>query len=375
MEKKRISTSRRNFFIINTITLLISLSGEMVYSVLPFYLVSVIGASYIVVGIIEGFLELLSNFVKIFAGYISDFKQKKYLLIYSFVLSLIGRIYLSFSKNWQDVLIYTAFESISDGTRAPSIDILLATKRKFLGRIYGINRVFENVGGLIGIFLALLFSLFFLGDLKSYNIYFFLTAIPIIACIFFALFLKEKLKRRRRIKAISLEILYPEYLLLFFVLSFANFGYSFYILKVYQSLDSQYKTIGIYMFFYFLLAVVSYFTGRFFDYIGEKRFIYVSVLLFFSSHLLMIYLPIVGFVNFAVADAFMDIGVWAILGQKIKFRRGFVFGMYHFTIGISSLLASLMAGYLWDNFNSEAPFLMGVFASVVAFFIIKYILR
>ncbi|MDQ7055653.1 MAG: hypothetical protein Q9M89_03870 [Persephonella sp.] len=59
---------------------------------------------------------------------------------------------------------------------------------------------------------------------------------------------------------------------------------------------------------------------------------------------LMINFPICGFAVFAVADAFLGIGIWATIRKKVKFRKGFVFGTYHFAVGFSSLLAGLTAG-------------------------------
>ncbi len=347
----------------------------MVYAVLPFYMVGVLGVSYVIIGIIEGFFELVSNIIKIFSGYVADFRKKKYLIAYSLGLSVVGRIYLGLSKKWEDVMIYTVFESISEGSRTPPIDILLSSRKKLLGKVFGLNRAFENAGGMLGIGLAFLASITFLENKVDYNIYFLSSIIPVTFAFILSLFIKEKLKAKKYIKQISLEILYPEYLVLFFVLSFANFGYSFYILKVYDATGSQNATISMYMFFYMFLIATSYFSGRFFDSIGEKRFVFLSIILLFSAHLFMVHFPVVGFINFAIADAFLDIGVWAILGQKVKFRRGFVFGMYHFTIGISSFLSSIMAGYLWDNFGSEYPFFMGVIACMISFILFFKILR
>ncbi len=347
----------------------------MVYAVLPFYLITVLNSPYIVVGILEGFFELVSNVIKVFSGYISDFRKKKYLIAYSFGLSIIGRFYLGFSKKWEDVMIYYLFESVCEGTKTPPIDILLSSKKKLLGKIFGINRVFENIGGLTGIFIAFFSSLYFLNEKSDYNIYFLFSVIPVSIAFILSFLIKEKVSFKRYMKNLSLEIIYPEYLVLFFLLSFASFGYSFYILKVYGSTESQGETISLYMLFYICLIITSYLSGKFFDFIGEKRFLFICIVLLFTAHFFMVYFPIIGFLVFAVADAFLDIGVWAILGQKVKFRKGFVFGMYHFTIGISGLFASLLAGYLWDNFGSEFPFLMGMFSSFFSFIFYLKILR
>jgi len=359
--------------VINTVTFLIAVSYEMVFTVLPFFLVNTLGVSMIIIGLIEGGYDLITNFVKIFAGYWSDFLSKRKMLITGILFSIASRGYFILGKKWDDILLAVSLEAASEGIQVPVSDTILSSeKKKNLGKIFGINRAVESIGYFTGIFIAFLYTLYFLKDVP-YQTYFYLSLIPLFLALGTVFLIKEPVKKEKTypVPIVSWEFFFPKYLILFFVLSFANFGYSFYILKIYGDVLSESKTIGVYVFFTVLIAVSSYLSGKFYDKVGEKRFLLITIYLFFLSHLLMINIPVIGFLIFALADAFLEIGIWATVGKKVKFRKGFVFGTYHFTVGFSSLIAGLIAGYLWDSFGAEAPFIMGCTASIVAFVIIK----
>ncbi len=367
---------KKNFLgtvmIINFITFLLSLSYEMVFSVLPFFLVNSIGVSMFVIGIIEGGYDLVSNLVKIFSGYWSDFLSRKRIIFWTIFLSIFGKLYFIFGKKWDDFILGVVLEATSDGSLAPVKDtILSAEKKENLGRTFGINRAFENIGSFLGIFIALIFLIFYL-ETVDYQEYFYLSLAPLFLSLLLLIFLKiPREKKPARIKIVTWEIFFPRYVFLFFLLSFANFGYSFYILKIYKQVENEAVTVGIYLLFSIIIGLAALVSGKFFDRLGEKKHLEITVIMFILSHLFMIIFPVIGFIMFAFADAFLDIGIWATLGKKVKFRKGFVFGMYHFTVGFSSLIAGIIAGYLWESINAEAPFIMGVIASSIAFFIIK----
>lgn len=368
MDKRKISA----IAIINILTFLISFSYEMTFTVMPFFLVNALGVSMVVIGIIEGGYDLVSNLVKILAGYWSDLFSKKKFLLTGIFMSIAARFYFIFGKKWDDILMGTILDSVSDGTIVPVSDTILSSeKKKSLGKTFGINRAIESIGGLLGILTAFFYTAYFL-DIP-YQKYFYLSIVPLLIAAIIVLFLPEYKPSGKKysIPIISWEMFFPKYLYLFFILSFANFGYSFYILKVYNQTSSEYKTVGIYVIFTLIIAIASYLSGKFYDRLGEKRFLYLTIFLFFISHLFMIGLPVVGFIIFAFADAFLEIGIWATVGKKVKFRKGFVFGTYHFIVGFSSLLAGVIAGYLWDTINPETPFIMGSIASVVAFILIR----
>ena len=365
--------TEKTILTINLITFFLSISYETVFTVLPFYLTSVLGVSMFVIGIFEGGYDLISIFVKIISGYYSDLLRKKNLLFTAVSFSLFSKLYFVIGKKWGDVLIATTLEAFSEGIITPVSDTYLSSgKKERLGRIFGINRVFENVGAFIGILIAFIFSYMFL-DKITYREYFFFSLIPVILAFILIFFIpyEKKTKRKYPIPLVSWEAFFPKYIVLFFLLATVDFGYSFYVLKAYRQVDNESLTILLYLLFTALIGFASLFAGRIFDRIGERKFLMIVAVLFFFSHFLMVIFPAAGFLIFALADGFFDIGIWATIGRKIKFRKGFVFGTYHFTVGFASLLSGMIAGYLWDTINPDFPFVLGMGVSFLTYIIIK----
>ncbi|MDQ7055654.1 MAG: MFS transporter [Persephonella sp.] len=235
----------------------------MVFAVLPFFLVNSVGVSMVIIGLIEGGYNLVSNFLKIFSGYWSDFfSKKKNSDCWYFVFHLFKTVFYLWKK-WGDFLIGALLEGGSEGIQVSVSDTVLSSQKKDLGKIFGVNRAIESTGSFLGIIIAFIYTAFFLSEIE-YQSYFLLSIIPVFLAFLAVLFLKEDKKLRKYpIPIVSWEIFSLN--ILFFVLSFANFGYSFYILKVYESILSEYKTIGIYILSSVIIAVASYLSGRFND--------------------------------------------------------------------------------------------------------------
>jgi MFS family permease len=351
-------------------TFLITVSTEIYETLLPFVLVKYFAASMVIVGLVEGLSEAFSNLIKIFGGYLSDVKDRKKVLFFAIGSLLFSNIYITFSKKWPDILVSTLAKSTGEGLFVPVKDkILSEIYKKEIGKIFSINKIFENFGQLVGISLAFLISLFILEKFGYKVIFLFLGFI--VLTVFVSLLLnpiKSDMKKER--KRISWKIIEPSILFFFFMFSFVNLGYSFYILKVYNFVKDESYTLGLYLLFGLILLISTYFAGKIYDRLVLKNYLYLTVYLFILSNFLLIVFSPLGLMFLAVGEAFLEIGIWATIGKRIKFRKGFVFGVYHFVIGIGSFLSSFISGYLWDYFSSSAPFILSV---VVAFFCVFYI--
>ena len=103
--------------------MLIDMSTEMVYPIIPLYLTQVLGATPVIVGIIEGIAESLSSLLKVFSGYISDkYKNKKTLTLIGYSGAVIYKIALIFASSWTGILLARMLDRIGKGIRvAPGI--------------------------------------------------------------------------------------------------------------------------------------------------------------------------------------------------------------------------------------------------------------
>lgn len=357
---------RRNLLTLNLITMLFFTSTEIIESVLPFFLVNYLGASMLIVGIIEGFSEGFSNFLKIIGGYISDFKRKRDIIGFGLLSIFLSSVSFLFVKRWSDLILSIVLKDISEGSLIPARDFSLSLMyRRRKAEIFSINRIFENVGQLFGVSIIFFYSIFFIG----YGIYyvFLLSSGITLLALFLFFMIEERYPEKGPKKSISWKILYPNYLILFSIFSFVNFGYSFSILKVYSQVESISISLGFYLIFSFLLVVSTFYAGKLFDYFGEEKFLRIAFVLFAISHIFFIIFPIVGLIIMAVSEGMFEIGLWATIGNKVKYRKGFVFGAYHFIVGIMSMLSGMFIGYMWDRFGSDVPFYFGVIASFIGY--------
>src|SRR5258708_23695578 len=67
----------RGVWVLGFVSLLMDISSEMIHSLLPLYLTVGLGASALVVGIIEGVAESTALVVKLFSGALSDRLRKR----------------------------------------------------------------------------------------------------------------------------------------------------------------------------------------------------------------------------------------------------------------------------------------------------------
>lgn len=364
--------SRKTLIYINLATFLVTVSTEIYETLLPFILVKYFAVSMVIVGLIDGLGEAFSNLIKIFGGYLSDIKDRKKILSFGLSSLLFSYVYMAFSTKWADALISVLFKSVGEGVFIPVKDKILSTiTKKEIGKIFSLNKIFENFGELVGIFLAFLISLVLL-DKFGYRYLFLLLVVLVALTFFLTMFILTKPDKKVERKKISWKIFEPSILFFFFLFSFVNLGYSFYILKVYDFLKNESYALGMYLIFGFVLLISTYFAGKVYDSLNLKNFLYLTVVLFILSNLLLIIFAPIGLITLAVGEAFLEVGIWATVGKRVKFRKGFVFGVYHFAIGVSSFISSFISGYLWDYFSSDAPFLLGIF---VAFFSLFYIYR
>lgn len=359
--------SKKTLVVINLITLLFTTFVETYETLLPFILVNVFNASMLIVGIVEGAGEALANLLKFLGGYISDIKSRKSLIISGLGFLSLSDIVIFMASKWQEALFLLFLKSISEGLLVPAKDFILSDiTKKNLGKVFALNKIFENFGELLGILTALLISSYFVKFLDIKNIFLNLGIFCIFSILALSLMNFDGGVKDKEREALSWKTIHPKLLLYFFTLSFVNLGYSFYILKLYEYLKSQSKSIGIYLIFSILLIISTYIAGKLYDRLNLRDFLAIISILFFTSNLLIILNPVVGFLTLAVAESFLEIGIWATIGKNVKHRKGFVLGLYHFVVGIGGFISALIAGYIWDNFSSNYPFLANAFISLLS---------
>jgi len=158
----KLKYSKKALIIISLITLLFTIFIEVYESLLPFILVNVFNASMFIVGIVEGLSEALANLLKIFGGYASDIKSRKNLIISGLGFISLSNITIFIASKWHEILFSSILKSLSEGLLIPAKDFILSnTYKRSLGKVYALNKIFENFGEFLGILVALIISSYF----------------------------------------------------------------------------------------------------------------------------------------------------------------------------------------------------------------------
>ena len=147
----------RNIILLGLTSLLTDISSEMVYPLLPFFLVSSLGASPAILGLIEGVAESLASLLKVVSGYISDRAgRRKPLTILGYAGSALGKLLLYLAGSWVVVFAARIVDRFGKGIRTAPRDALIAESSSSggRGRAFGLHRAMDSAGAAIGVLLA-----------------------------------------------------------------------------------------------------------------------------------------------------------------------------------------------------------------------------
>ena len=152
------------------VSLCMDASSELVHSLLPVLMTSVLGASMLTVGFIEGIAEAAAAITKVFSGVLSDyFRKRKLLAVLGYGLAALTKPVFPLAASIGWVFGARFVDRIGKGIRGAPRDALIAdiTPAKLRGAAYGLRQALDSVGAFVGPLLAMLFMLWFAGDIKA----------------------------------------------------------------------------------------------------------------------------------------------------------------------------------------------------------------
>ncbi len=143
----------RNVFFLGVTSFFNDLSSEMVYPLLPLFLTEVLGASAVILGLLEGLAELASSLLKLVSGWWSDrVRRRKGMVFSGYALSAGARTSLAVAvAPWQAVGAWV-LNRVGKGVRTSPRDALIAGSchSDSRGRAFGFHRAMDHLGALSG---------------------------------------------------------------------------------------------------------------------------------------------------------------------------------------------------------------------------------
>jgi MFS family permease len=366
----------RNTFLLAFASLFADISSEMLYPILPVFLTQTLKASGSIVGLVDGFAQAAQNIVQGFSGALSDKLQKrKSIALAGYLLAAVAKPLMGLSTSWQGVFGARLLDRLGAGTRSAPRDALIASSvdEKDRGRAFGLEGVGDNAGAFLGPLLAvfLLYSLH-----VGMRPIFYLALIPGLLAFCMVLLVKEKpaavsAKSKIDISLRQFPAAYWKYLLATALFGIGNSSNAFLILRTQDIGASLETTILIYAAFNLVAALISYPAGSLSDKWGRKNILLASFIIFLIAYLGFALTQNV--VLIAALFVFYGLyqGIFRAVGKAYaadfvpEHLRASGVGWYSTTVGLLQLVASVVAGLLWDRIGHAAVFYYGAIFAVV----------
>lgn len=369
----------RNVWILGLGSLLTDISSEMIHSLLPLFLVSVLGASVLTVGLIEGIAEATASLLKVFSGALSDYLgHRKQLVVFGYGLSTLVKPLFALATSSTGVLIARFGDRLGKGIRVAPRDALVAdsTPPENRGAAYGLRQSLDTIGAFLGPIIA--FILMAMSG-QNFRFVFWLSLVPgAIAVIVLAGGLREAITTSRQNRHRfdwHLSLLGSEYWTLVAVAVLFNLGNSsdaFLLLRASQTGIATPLVPLTIVVMNIAYSLSAYPVGILSDRLGRVKILLGGFVLYAFVYL-----------GFAFAQApwqiwglFAFYGLYSGMTQGILLalisdhvplqRRGTAFGFLNLVVGLALLPASLLAGGLWQLIGSEATFIAGSFFATLA---------
>lgn len=370
------------------VSMFMDISSEMIHSLLPVFMVAVLGASPLVVGIIEGIAEATVSVVKIFSGVISDWMGKrKPLVLLGYGMAALTKPLFPLAESVYAILIARFADRIGKGIRGAPRDALIADITPFdvHGAAYGLRQSLDTIGGFTGPLLALLLMLASGGD---FRLVFWLAFIPAVVCVALIVFgvdepdlKREKVKREFPIRREQMKKLGGAFWLIVTfsgILTLARFSEAFLLLKASDAGLAASYTPLILIAMNVVYALTAYPAGKLSDKNGRQSLLVPGILVLVLADLVLAHADTVLLV---AAGA----GLWGLhmgLTQGILTAmvadvapsdlRGTAFGIFNLVMGLMLLIASVLAGWLWKDFGPGATFWAGAVFSLLSLVFIYF---
>jgi len=368
-----------NVIILGIVSFLTDISTEMVYPLVPLYLVTKLGVSPAIVGIIEGVAESTASLLRVFSGYISDLTgRRKPLAILGYGSSTIGKIFLYLShSSWGMVFAGRWIDRFGKGIRTAPRDALIAdsTESTKRGRAFGLHRTMDTLGAAVGVILAYYFFTRFSGDYSRVFLYSLIPAFFGVGVLFFA---KESKKAKISnsskpvLKWSLLDRRLKGFLIVILIFTLGNSSNQFLLLRAKNLGFNDATVLLLYLAYNLVYMVFAYPAGRLSDRIGRKRLIVIGYIFY-------------GLVYLGFAIVSKSSYLWLLFGlygiyigltegiQKALISdiapvetRATLIGLHATLEGIGLLPASSIAGLLWNTMGASAPFYFGGFMGIIA---------
>lgn len=364
------------------VSMLMDISSEMMHALLPIYLVTVLGASTLTVGLIEGIAEATASITKIFSGALSDWLgRRKGLVALGYGLAAVTKPVFPLAPSVGWLIAARFIDRIGKGIRGAPRDALVAdlAPPELRGASFGLRQSLDTIGAFIGPLLAIVFMWV---TANSFTTVFWLAVIPAflsLGLVFVAVREPTRSAGLRVIKSplsrTEIARLGPDFwgvVTIAAIFTLARFSEAFLILKAQAVGLPVTLAPAVLVLMNVVYALAAYPAGVLSDRVDRKSILIAGLVLLVAADVVLAYSSTIGL-------AALGIGLWGLhmgLTQGLLSTlvadtappelRGTAYGMFNLVIGLALLAASVLAGALWDMAGPQATFLAGALFALLS---------
>jgi MFS family permease len=345
------------------VSMLTAMSSAMIYSLLPVFMVRVLGISIASVGVIEGTAEAANSLIKIVSGAASDWiGRRKPLVIFGYTLSAVIKTIFPVAGTASAVLAARVIDRLGKGIRDAPRDAFLAdlTAKEIRGEGFGLRLALAISGFVVGPLIAIgLMKLS--GD--DFRLVFWIALIPAYLSIVVLLVAVKELpinhdesQRRlpvRRGEITALPTAFWWVVAIASLLSLARFSQAFLVLKAHDiGVDAAFVPM-ILVVMYLVFSVAAYPFGVLADHVDRRLQLGIGTVILVGADVVLANASTVWLTALGAALWGLQLGVTqGLLGATIADAapdrlRGTAFGIYDVAVGVGTFIASAGAGALW----------------------------
>jgi len=363
-------------------SLFMDMSSELIHSVLPVFMSTVLGASMITIGFVEGVAEATASITKVFSGALSDFLGKrKFLLVLGYGLAALTKPVFPLATSIGWVFGARFVDRVGKGIRGAPRDALVAdlTPAHLRGAAYGLRQALDSVGAVLGPLLALALMAVLADDIAAVM---WVAVVPAVVTVALLVLVVRDPEGGgvpagapvpvSVAETVRLPARYWLVVVLGAVFTLARFSEAFLVLRA--------QDVGLALGYVPLVLIVmnvayagvAYPAGAAADRVSRRTLLLVGLALLIGADVALAVaaspgLAFVGAALWGLHMAFTQ-GLFAklVADTAPAALRGTAFGIFNLVGGVALLLASVLAGWLWTVAGASATFVAGAVCAAVA---------
>ncbi|HXU94735.1 MAG TPA: MFS transporter [Gallionella sp.] len=371
----------RGVWVLGFVSLLMDVSSEMIHSLLPLFMVTVLGTSALTVGVIEGLAESTALIARVFSGVLSDYLGKrKALAVFGYGLGALTKPLFAIATSAGMVLTARLLDRVGKGVRGAPRDALIAdiAPEAVRGAAFGLRQSLDTVGAFLGPLLAVVLMLLWSDDFRAV---FWVAVIPGLLAVALLAFgvreppLRDGHKPVNPIRRENLKRLGRAYWWVVgigAVFTLARFSEAFLVLRAEQGGIPIALVPLVMVAMNVIYAGTAYPFGKLSDSMSHIKLLALGLMVLIAADLVLA-------INDHWYVVLAGVALWGVhmgITQGLLARmvadtspadlRGTAYGFFNLMSGLAMLVASVVAGLLWDRLGASFTFYAGAVFCVLA---------